>query len=243
MSERRKRAIELLSQIDFCPVYFLDAVDATAYELKDFHDIGIHEYGGWKIHHDLCDIKKTDFTGGLVNFQYWQRPVTMGEIGCTVSHYLVWKHAYEMNYQSVLIFEDDIDFKLNELVSGLNICSEFIKNNKCDIFYLACIPWLDDGEVDENIVKCEYAYQLHSYVVVRSAMKILLDAGLFDNLIVSDEFVPALYGNHPRKDIRRLYNANRKLLAYRLRKKVVIQTDQIFGDSQTSTNIEEKLGL
>ena len=102
---------------------------------------------------------------------------------------------------------------------------KFIETNDCDLFYLGSIPFIDSYQVNQDIIKCEYAYLLHSYILSRDAMRILINANLFANLIVSDEFVPAACCNHPRKDIRNLYSFERKLKAYRLSDDVVNQTD------------------
>jgi glycosyl transferase family 25 len=31
-----------------------------------------------------------------------------GELGCLWSHVRLWRHAYENNYQRIMIFEDDV---------------------------------------------------------------------------------------------------------------------------------------
>ena len=35
----------------------------------------------------------------------------MGEIGCFMSHYLIWQDVIANNYEKILIFEDDILFE------------------------------------------------------------------------------------------------------------------------------------
>uniref|UniRef100_A0A2C9KWA3 Glycosyl transferase family 25 domain-containing protein n=1 Tax=Biomphalaria glabrata TaxID=6526 RepID=A0A2C9KWA3_BIOGL len=42
---------------------------------------------------------------------YHGRAMTMGEIGCFLSHYFIWKEAIDKNYQKILIFEDDVRFE------------------------------------------------------------------------------------------------------------------------------------
>ena len=225
--ERRKRSIELLSPIDHCPVYLLDAVDARRYTIQDFYNEDIYEYKDWEMSKEDSHIQ---MDSGMVNMTYWQRPVSMAEIASTVGHYLIWKHSYKMGYSSVLIFEDDVEFDYDELMEGLSIYEEFVKNNYCDIFFLSCNSFRDKRVIDENIVQCDYAYNLHSYILTRESFGILLNAGLLDNLIVSDEFLPALYGDHPREDIQKLYSAKRKLMAYRLKENIVRQNENPTAD-------------
>ena len=59
LPERRNNCIQLLSTVDFCPVYFLDAVDASMYTKQDFHDEGIYEYEDWEISYQESQIEKT----------------------------------------------------------------------------------------------------------------------------------------------------------------------------------------
>lgn len=42
---------------------------------------------------------------------YHKRPMTMGEVGCFLSHYNIWKKMIEQNITDALILEDDIRFE------------------------------------------------------------------------------------------------------------------------------------
>lgn len=37
--------------------------------------------------------------------------MTMGEIGCFLSHYFIWKDVVEKGYSEVVVFEDDLRFE------------------------------------------------------------------------------------------------------------------------------------
>ena len=37
--------------------------------------------------------------------------MTMGEIGCFLSHYFIWKDVVEKSYKDVVVFEDDLRFE------------------------------------------------------------------------------------------------------------------------------------
>lgn len=41
---------------------------------------------------------------------YYDRPLKMGEIGCLLSHFLIWEDVLRNNYRRVLILEDDAYF-------------------------------------------------------------------------------------------------------------------------------------
>ena len=42
---------------------------------------------------------------------YHQRQMTMGEVGCFLSHYRIWEKMIANNQKEVLIIEDDIRFE------------------------------------------------------------------------------------------------------------------------------------
>ncbi|KAK9732200.1 Glycosyltransferase family 25 (LPS biosynthesis protein) [Popillia japonica] len=42
---------------------------------------------------------------------YHKRAMTMGEIGCFLSHYNIWKEIVDKEYDSILVLEDDIRFE------------------------------------------------------------------------------------------------------------------------------------
>tara|TARA_Y100000034_G_scaffold87430_1_gene104857 strand:- start:1399 stop:2124 length:726 start_codon:yes stop_codon:yes gene_type:complete len=226
--KRRRRAIKLLSQVDFCDVYMVDGVDGSKYDFKDFHKEGIVEYKNWERDAKDCMIE-TD--NGMVNMFYWNRPVNKGEVGCALSHFLVWKHAHTFGLKSILVLEDDFYFEYPKFLDGLGVYSKFTSEQDCDIFYLGSKPFIDKNVIDDNIAHCGFAYLLHAYILEKDAIRILLNGGLLENLIPADEYVPASYGKHPRMDIQRLYNFERELNAYRLIDDVVSQ-DDLFG-SQT----------
>ena len=107
MKDRRTHMVEFLSKIDFCPVYFFDAVDGLDYDWSDFYKEGISEYKNWKMTKKECS-SFGNFMPLYSVFRYWNRDVTRGEMGCSLGHYSVLKHAYENGYNNVLIFEDDV---------------------------------------------------------------------------------------------------------------------------------------
>ncbi|XP_015754199.1 PREDICTED: glycosyltransferase 25 family member-like [Acropora digitifera] len=47
------------------------------------------------------------------NDPYGKRPLTMGEIGCFLSHYLIWQEMINNGLSQVLILEDDVRFEPN----------------------------------------------------------------------------------------------------------------------------------
>lgn len=35
----------------------------------------------------------------------------MGEIGCFLSHYVIWKKAFDNNFNRIMVLEDDVRFE------------------------------------------------------------------------------------------------------------------------------------
>ena len=107
LKDRRINAINMLSGINFCDVYLVDAIDGRECGFGGFNKEGIYEYKNWKLSKEESQLQTNS---GSVDMIYWQREVNEGEMGCGLSHYLAWKHAYELKLDKVLILEDDFYF-------------------------------------------------------------------------------------------------------------------------------------
>jgi GR25 family glycosyltransferase involved in LPS biosynthesis len=213
--DRRKKMIDMLSQVNFCPVYIFDAIDGEVSDITDINKEGFNCYDGWKIDTDN---------------HWWNRPVKMGELCATIGHYLIWKHIIKNGYRKALIFEDDVVFEYNELLRGLNIINDFKKDY--DVFYLGSSPVKPGIKENSLIEKCDYTYCLHAYIMTTEGADVLVNSNFLENMIPGDEFVPFSFCDHPRKDLRNIYNLKRKLLAYRFMTDIVHQTN--LGGSHTS---------
>ena len=55
---------------------------------------------------------------------YHHRPMTMGEIGCFLSHYRIWEKMLKDDLNEVLILEDDIRFEPYFKEKALRIMEE-----------------------------------------------------------------------------------------------------------------------
>lgn len=172
----------------------------------------------------------------------WNRNVTVGEAGGICSHIKIWEDAYNMGYDNILILEDDFqpsgEFNwdsFNELIKydwDIAFLSRLLQSQLSGIFGID----IYDSEVGlESWVKPGYSYQTHAYVLSKSGLNKIINnhlPTLKENIIVSDEFLPATYTVHPRKDIRDMYIQNINAVAYRWYP--ISQNRNIdTGDSQT----------
>jgi len=156
---------------------------------------------------DWWELKDSD-----VN--WYNRPVTPGEIGCMLSHYECVYKGYHAGHENILIFEEDF------YRSKKDITEEVLNDIPKD----ASLIYLDrkkvnkdekETRINDNVTKVGYTYNNHAYIVTRKGMKEIIDSAILDNIIVSDEFFPAINGTSNRKDAVKIFH-NPKFKAYAL---------------------------
>ena len=148
---------------------------------------------------------------------WWGRPVTVGEAGGICSHIKIWEDANRNGFDNVLIIEDD--YNPIETIDW-NVFNE-LEDYDYDIVFLSRLLVNYDGVYDSNVglnnfVKPGYSYQTHCYIMSGAGIKKLVETNLEtlkQNIIVSDEFLPATYTWHPRQDLRAMFNQNMNALA------------------------------
>ena len=129
------------------------------------------------------------------------KAMTCGEVGCALSHYLVWCEILQLveskkltESSKILIVEDDIIFPDN-FANELKTCMSEI-NVQYDMLYIHRKPLALDTEIkiSAHIHIPNKSYWLCSYVLTWSGAKKLVSGKYLDNLIPVDEFVPIMYG-------------------------------------------------
>jgi len=189
----------------------LDSVDINEVTLRNF---GLFP---WKIDSDN---------------KWWNRPLKKGEVGCSISHWLCWGRAINTNYDYFLILEDDVFFSaifeeaLNWSIQQLNI-----NDPSWDLLYLGRVPLEKDKNFIDGIVRPGYSHCTFAYVLTLPGIQKLISAEFEKSLIPVDEFLPAMYIDHPREDVRKRYP--RKLSAYALSKDIVFQLPKSLAGSDT----------
>jgi len=163
---------------------------------------------------------------------WWSRPLKKGEIGCTISHWLCWHRAIEEKDDLFMILEDDVSFVtdfVNRLKIGLNQLKD---HNPCwDLLYLGRFHLFPDEPACEGIVRPGYSHCTFAYIITRSCATKLLSAELEKAIIPVDEFLPAMYINHPREDVRKRYPP--RLSAYAFEPEIVFQLPKSVAGSDT----------
>ena len=114
--EKRYRMIERMKKFPEINYELYEAIDGQ--ELTE-------EYMN-KNNYKMLNAWKDPFHG---------RKTTKGEIGCTLSHYNIYKKSMEMKNDITLILEDDAEFSVNFL-SELKETINNLENQKWDMCYL-----------------------------------------------------------------------------------------------------------
>ncbi len=164
--------------------------------------------------------------------KWWNRPLKKGEICCSISHYLIWRHAIKMNDNTFLILEDDvyfIDEFMRHLVQSLERLNLY--DSKWELLYLGRVPLEQDEPVMDGIVRPGYSHCTYAYLLTKSGVKKLLNSGFEKALIPVDEFLPAMYIDHPRADVRQMFP--KRLSAYALKPAIVFQLSKTVAGSDT----------
>ncbi len=166
---------------------------------------------------------------------WWNRPMTTGQIGCALSHLVCWRDAWQHGHEQTLILEDDAAFEdgfWTSLPMALGELEE--ADPSWDFCFLGRLPMQLDEPVRGRIVRPGFSYCLFAYVLQRSGLEKILSAGFEQALMPVDEFIPALYMEHPRADVREKYRP--RLRAYALEPSMVFQVDPPGMDSDTDSS-------
>jgi GR25 family glycosyltransferase involved in LPS biosynthesis len=195
---------------------------------------------GWELENNSdvtppFEYKKADWwnTNEYGDNRFYNREVTPGEAGCMLSHYQVILNAYKQGFQNILILEEDF-VPLNKFPSQ-EILDEVPSD--CSILYLdRNALWDSDKEtrISKNVTKVGYSYNNHAYIVTRKGMNEVINSSILDNIIISDEFFPAINGTSDRLDAVEKFH-DPKFKAYSLNGGYFNQSSNIDIDSTTES--------
>ena len=153
---------------------------------------GFSTYKGWNL-------------GAEEANSWWSRPVTPGEVGCSVSHWKVWEKIAKSNGPCIVLEED---FKIQKEVG--NIASIGIREDMhWDLAYLGRNKVQADKvetDIGHGWFRPSPSYNTHAYILTPKGAKELLAESFKTNLIPADEYFCAVTSEHERSDIRNLFN-------------------------------------
>lgn len=162
---------------------------------------------------------------------WWSRPLKLGEIGCTIAHWTCWQHAFTTGDEPfVLMLEDDVVLAPG-FVETLLSRIERLGGQPFDLLYLGRYPLEHDDPVSPGVVSPGYSHCTFGYLLTRRALSVLLSTRLHEAVIPVDEFLPSLYIDHPRADLRARFP--RQLAALALDPPLVRQLPKDVAGSDT----------
>ena len=131
--------------------------------------------------------------------KWWSRPLTGGEIGCTLSHWSIWNECDG----PVTILEDDAVFtKAMEVKRDVTIDTLETMGIDWDLLYLGRVPQtIPEEPVVSGIVKPNFSYCTYGYVLSKSGIEKIRKYNVHKAIIPADEFLSATYVEHPRSDV------------------------------------------
>lgn len=167
---------------------------------------------------------------------YRGRGLTMGEIGCAISHFKAWEMIHkDSSIQSALILEDDAQFSPNFMEKVFSV-SKNSENLPWELFYLGRKKVSADEEtvIVDDIVIPEFSYWCLSYVVNKVGALKLCESKFCDALIPADEFVPLIINKSNSKCLQYKDNYNLNYLKpLALKEQIIKPETSAFHSSNT----------
>jgi len=145
---------------------------------------------------------------------WWSRPLKAGEIGCTIAHATSWAHAFKNNSEYCIVLEDDICFSESFCDQ---VYSAFLRLSKepWDLLYLGRQPLEEDKGRFDFLAVPGYSHCSYGYILSRGGIQKALAMSILDAIIPIDEFLPAMYIDHPRPDVAARYSKCMKAFSFR----------------------------
>lgn len=182
---------------------------------------------------EAIDGLNTDHSGIYTGWidSYHNRYITKGEVGCSLSHYYIWKKIINENIETAIILEDDIEVIDNNFIEK----AKNIDSNNYDILYLSRKKITGEIEkpYNDDIVYAAPSYWLCSYVVSLSGAKKLKNNIFFNNIIPVDEYIPYLYSNTYNKHLDNVYSEIPKITALAFKNNLLKPEGNAFQVSST----------
>ncbi|XP_051509864.1 procollagen galactosyltransferase 2-like [Myxocyprinus asiaticus] len=223
--DRRERMLNTLEVLRL-EVSVLDAVDGKALNTSQLQALGIEMLPGYMD-------------------PYSKRVLTRGEIGCFLSHHLIWKQVVERGLQCVLLLEDDVRFE-PRFKRRLQIIMEDVKRAQLDwdLIYVGrkrmqvAQPEVSVEGVN-NLVEADYSYWTLGYALSLQGAKKLLAAQPLGKMLPVDEFLPIMFNKHPNAAYMSYFDP-RELRAFSVEPLLLYPTHYTgepgyFSDTETST--------
>lgn len=218
----RRQRMERLLPAGFDAVFTSDWSGPYDGADLDLEDLGPHRvHPGWEM------PTKT-------GHRYWDRPLRAGEVGCSLSHAACWAHALESETtRPTLFLEDDVEFAdgFTERLEALVQAAVSLDPN-WGLLYLGRSGHGEDETVGHGLARPGFSYGSFGYLLSPLGLEALAAARLGSGVVPVDEFLPAMYSDHPRPDVRLMYP--KVIAAFAAKPPLVTHLPDGTSDSETA---------
>lgn len=173
---------------------------------------------------------------------FHKRRITFGEIGCFLSHFLIWKDMMERGLKRILVLEDDIKctsefpYVVNDLLSEAD---ELYPG--WEFFYLGRKRMSSDKEHflkgSRNILIPNYSYRTTGYILSSVGAERLIKENPLEKIMALDEFIPIMYGKNPHKEWENYFPGGGNLKAIAC-SPVIVQPSHFRGEKDYFSDTE-----
>jgi GR25 family glycosyltransferase involved in LPS biosynthesis len=176
----------------------------------------------------------------------WKDPnsgkyLTNGEVGCALSHYIVWEKILEFASNNAatmndkfLILEDDVIFLASFFTKLKDYSSEVVNEPLFDMIYAnrKSLDFTGEKRLSPHVRISGHSYWTCAYILTSTGAKKLVDGNYLDNLIPVDEYIPIMYGKG-LSEYSDLYPGAGSLISYSFTPSLLKLTDDAFINSDT----------
>ena len=194
--EKRKRMIKRMESFPEINYEFYDAIDGQELTPESM------DQNNYKILQEWTD-------------PFNNRKTTKGEVGCTLSHYNVYKQALERSNDITLILEDDADFS-DEFIDELKNTINHLNGVDWEMCYLGRkkVNTNDEEErINDVLLYPSYSYWTIGYLITKSFCKNVIQSNLLQNIIVIDEYLSLVGDCSEYKKYRKYYDNTIKMVS------------------------------
>uniref|UniRef100_A0A8D8E144 Glycosyltransferase 25 family member n=1 Tax=Culex pipiens TaxID=7175 RepID=A0A8D8E144_CULPI len=219
--------------------------DALGLEVEYFPAVD-----GKKLNDDVLREIGVEFLPGYTD-PYHKRPMTMGEIGCFLSHYYIWERMVELGQEEVLVLEDDIRFEPYFKRRVYQVLNDARRIGGWDLIYFGRKRLQEDDEKwiegSDALVQAGYSYWTLGYLINLQGAKKLLAENPLKKLVPVDEYIPIMFNNHPNETWLNQFH-NRNLVAWSAAPLLLYPThytgdDGYISDTEDSAQIDKVIKL
>ncbi|EDO43389.1 predicted protein [Nematostella vectensis] len=183
---------------------------------------------------------------------YGKRPLTMGEIGCFLSHYKIWKEMIEKGLERVLILEDDVRFEPDfrrKLLAMIADANQLESKYNWDMIYVGRrrmkTELIGHVEGSQYINWVNYTWWTLGYMIKLEGARKLVSAKPLTKMMAIDEFLPIMYDKHPNAEWSAHFSP-RNLVAMTAEPLLLYPTHYIgdkgyFSDTETAAFVPEEI--